>query len=149
LLVRWTGSIKLDVEDLKNILVCNLFYRVTLDIAKPLLHTNEGNTYILIATNHYFKWCKAKAVSNHTIMIVARFLEEYIICRYGVHKFILINNGGEWFVEFDNLCKVYGIHHQYTMPQWPRCNGMVERLIKPSNMGSLCKQCKQLGFRFT
>ncbi len=28
------------------------------------------------------------------------------------------------------MCKDYGIHHQHTTPQWPQCNGMVERLMK-------------------
>jgi hypothetical protein len=50
----------------KKISVCNLFYRVTLDIIGPLLHTKEGSKYILIAIDHYFKWCEAKVVSNHT-----------------------------------------------------------------------------------
>jgi hypothetical protein len=50
---------------------------------------------------------------DHTITISTKFLEEKIICRYGVPKFIFIDNGGEWFVEFHKLCKVYSIHHQY------------------------------------
>lgn len=37
--------------------------------------------------------------------------------------YILINNGGEWAVEFDLLCNSYEITHQYTAPQWPKCNG--------------------------
>jgi hypothetical protein len=105
------------VEDLKSIPICDLFYRVALHIARPLLHTNEGNKYILFVIDHYSKWCEAKAISNHTAAIAAKFLEEYMICKYIVVKFIFTDNGGEWFVEFDNKCKVYGIHHEYTMPQ--------------------------------
>jgi hypothetical protein len=30
--------------------------------------------------------------------------------------YILINNGGEWAVEFDLLCNNYEITHQYTAP---------------------------------
>jgi hypothetical protein len=59
-----------------------------------------------------------------------KFLENEIICRFGVLKYILIDNGTEWSFKFDQLCKNYGIAHQYTTPQWPSCNEMVERLIK-------------------
>jgi hypothetical protein len=55
-----------------------------------------------MAIDHYLKRCEAKAV--------AKFFEKYIICKYGVPKLIFTYNGGEWCVEFDNLCKVYGIH---------------------------------------
>jgi hypothetical protein len=34
-----------------------------------------------------------------------------MICRFGVPKYVLINNGLEWVVEFDQLCKNYGILH--------------------------------------
>jgi len=41
--------------------------------------------------------------------IVARFLEEEIICKFGVPRFILIDNGGEWMLEFDLMCKKMGL----------------------------------------
>jgi hypothetical protein len=47
---------RLDVEDLKSISVCNLFYKVALDIARSLPKANDGNEYILVAIHHYSKW---------------------------------------------------------------------------------------------
>ncbi len=35
-------------------------------------------------------------VVDHSAKIVAKFLEDDIICRYGVPKFALINSGGKW-----------------------------------------------------
>ncbi len=110
-MVKQTGSIRFDVEDLKNIPICDLFYNVALDTIEPLLKTKNGNKYILMVIDHYSKWCEAKPIPNHTTSMAARFLEEEIICRYEVPKFVLIDNGGEWSTEFDNLCKVYNIHH--------------------------------------
>jgi hypothetical protein len=55
-------------------------------------------------------------ISNHPTSIVEKLLEEDIMCRYGMFEFFLTNNGGEWLIEVDNLCKVYGIQHQYTTP---------------------------------
>jgi hypothetical protein len=89
----------------------------------------------LVAIEHYSKWCEAKAMQDHTIITIAKIFKKDIICRYWVLKYILIDNGGEWLVEFDNLGKVYGIQHQYITLKWPRCNGMIERLIKTIKHG--------------
>jgi hypothetical protein len=115
---------------LKNIHVCDLFHRVALDTAGPLPETKSGNKYILVAIYHYSKWCEAKAVVDHGAKTVARFLEDEIICRYEVPKFVLTDNGGEWAAEFDVMCRDYAIQHQRIAPQWPQCNGMAERMIK-------------------
>jgi hypothetical protein len=134
-MVRRMGSICSEDEELKSIPVCDLFYRVAMDIAGPLPETKSGNRYILVAIDHYSKWCEAKAVADHGAKTAARFLEDEVICRYRVPKFVLTDNGGEWAAEFDAMCRDYGIHHQHTAPQWPQCNGMVERLIKTIKHG--------------
>jgi hypothetical protein len=134
-LVKSVGSVRFGDEQLKSIPVCDLFYRVALDTAGPLPETKSGNKYILVAIDHYSKWCEAKAVVDHGAKTVARFPEDDLICRYGVPKFILTDNGGEWCVEFDDMCKDYAIQHQRTAPQWPQCNGMEERMIKTIKHG--------------
>jgi hypothetical protein len=134
-LVRSTGSIRSEDEKMKSIPVCELFYRVALNTTRPLLETKTWNKYILVAIDHYSKWCKAKAMANHGAKTAAKFLEHDVICRYGVPKFVLTDNGGKWVVEFDVMCKDYGVQHQHTAPQWPQCNGMAERLIKTIKHG--------------
>ncbi len=108
-MVRRMGSIRSEDEELKSIPICDLFHRVAMDTARPLLETKPGNKYILVAIDHYSKWCEAKAVVDHGAKTAARFLEDDIICRYGVPKFVLIDNGGEWAAEFDVMCRDYGI----------------------------------------
>ncbi len=114
--MRSTGSIHFEDENMKNIPVCELFYRVALDIVGPLPETKSGNKYILVAVDHYSKWCDAKAVADHGAKTTAKFLEDDVICRYGVPKFVLTDNGGEWAAEFDVMCRDYGIQHQRTTP---------------------------------
>jgi len=133
--MRRTGSMRFEDEELKSIHVCDLFYKVALDTVGPLPETRTGNRYILVAIDHYSKWCEAKAMTDHGTKTAAKFLEDDVICRYGVPRFLLTDNGGEWAAEFDTMCKDYGIHHQYTVPQWPQCNGMAERLIKTIKHG--------------
>jgi transposase-like protein len=120
---------------MKNIPIFDLFYKVALDTARPLLETKDGNRYALVAINHYSKWCEANLVKDQDVITTARFLEEEIICRFGVPRFILIDNGGDWMAEFDMMYKKYGIIHQFIAPQWPQCNGMVERMIKTLKNG--------------
>jgi len=75
------------------------------------------------------------AVADHGAKTAARFLEDEIIYRYGVPKFVLTDNGGEWAAEFDTMCRDYASQHQRTAPQWPRCNGMAECIIQTIKHG--------------
>jgi hypothetical protein len=103
---------------------------VALNTTSPLPKTKSGNKYVLVAIDHYSKWCETKHVQEHIIATAMRFIEKEIICRFGIPKYVFIGNGGEWMAEFDTMCKIFGINHQFTTPQWFCCNGMVERMIK-------------------
>jgi hypothetical protein len=115
-LAKNSRNIMSSVEEMKNILVYDLFYRVALDIVRPLFETKDGNMYVLVTIDHYSKRCEARLIKDHDATIVVRFLEEEIICRFGVLKLILTKNGGEWMVKFDLMCKKYGIIHQFITP---------------------------------
>jgi hypothetical protein len=58
------------------------------------------------------------------------FIKDDVIHMVGVLKYILMDDSFEWSMKFDQLCKNYGIIHQYITSQWYRCNGMVEWLVK-------------------
>jgi len=107
--VRSEGSIRSGDEQFKSIPICDLFHRIALDTAGPLPETKSGNKYILVAIDNYSKWCEAKVVVDHSVKTASRFLEDDIICRYGIPKFVLTDNGGEWAAEFEMMCKDYGI----------------------------------------
>ncbi len=134
-MVRSMGSMRSEDEEMKSIHVCELFYRVALNTVGPLPKTKSRNKYILVVVDHYSKWCESKAVVDHGAKTTAKFLEDDVICRYGIPKFVLTDNGEEWAAEFDVMCKDYDIQHQHTAPQWPQCNGMVECLIKTIKHG--------------
>ncbi len=76
--MRCTISIKFDVEDLKNIPICDLLYIIAFDIVGPLLETNDGNKYILVVIDHYYKWCEAKTIPDYTTTTTTKFLEAKI-----------------------------------------------------------------------
>jgi len=126
---------KFGIEEMKSIPICDLFYHVALDTTRPLPETINANKYVFVAIDYYFKWCEARPIKEHDVYTAAKFLEDEVICRYGVPKYILIDNGTEWMKEFVEFCHNYGITHQFTAPTWPQCNGMVERLIKTIKHG--------------
>jgi hypothetical protein len=133
--VKSEGGVRSRDERFKSIPIRDLLYMVAMDTARPLPETKAGNKYILVAIDHYSKWCEAKAVADHGAKMAARFLEDDLICRYGVPGFILTDNRGEWSAEFEDMCKDYFIQHQRMAPQWPQCNRMAERMIKTIKHG--------------
>jgi hypothetical protein len=89
---------------------------VALDNIKALHETKYGNRYVLVTINHNSKWCETRPIKDHDVAITTRFLEEEIICKFGVPRFIFTDNGGEWMAEFDLMCKKYGIVYQFIAP---------------------------------
>jgi hypothetical protein len=47
---------------------------------------------VLIAIDHYSKWCEVKAIVDHDVEIVIMFLEDEVICGFGVPKYVLTDN---------------------------------------------------------
>ncbi len=64
------------------------FFQGGMYIVRPFPKTRGGYKYILMAINHYSKWSKAKDVLDHGAKTAAKFLENEIICRYGIPRFI-------------------------------------------------------------
>jgi hypothetical protein len=84
---------KFGIKEMKSIPIRDLFYHVALDITGPLPKTTNGNKYVLVVIDHYSKRCEAWLVKEHDAHIVAKFLEDEVICRYGVPKYVLIDYG--------------------------------------------------------
>ena len=66
--------------------------------------SSEGHKFILVATEYYTKWVEAiplkKAIQKHVI----RFIKEYIICRFGIQQWLVMDKGtsftGKDVIEF-------------------------------------------------
>jgi hypothetical protein len=48
---------------------------------------------------------------DHDVEMATKLLEHEVIYKFGVQEYILTNNGCEWSIEFNELCKNYGIIH--------------------------------------
>jgi hypothetical protein len=72
------------VEGMKTIHLCDLFYQVVFNTIVPLPETSSGNKYFFVVIHHYSKWCEARIVREHDIVIIASFFEDEIICQFGM-----------------------------------------------------------------
>ncbi len=110
-LARQFGNMRSNIEEMKSIPICDLFYHAAMDTIGPLPETTNGNKYVFVAIDHCYKWCEAQPIKEHDVYIATKFLEDEVICRYGMPMHILTNNGSEWMKEFAEICHNYGITH--------------------------------------
>ena len=54
---------------------------------------SNGHKYILVAIDYFTKWVEAALYKSVTQAVVARFLKHDIICRYGMPRELIIDNG--------------------------------------------------------
>ncbi len=64
-----------------------------LDFIGPIkpIGRQTRNKYILVATNYATKWVEAKALGTNIAIIIARFLYEYIMTKFGCPLTIVTN----------------------------------------------------------
>jgi hypothetical protein len=103
-LTKQSRNMRFGIKEMKSIPICNLFYRVTLDTTGPLPKITNGNKYVFVVIDHYSKWCEARPIKEHDAYNVVEFLKDEVICRYGVPKYILTDNGSEWMKEYAEIC---------------------------------------------
>ncbi len=56
-----------------------MFYKVVLDIVGPLLETKNINTYVLVAIEHYSKWCEARLMKDLDVTTITKFLKIFAL----------------------------------------------------------------------
>ncbi len=51
------------------------------------------NKYILVAIDYATKWVEAKAFKTNVVVVIAKFMYEYILTRFGCPLTIVTNQG--------------------------------------------------------
>jgi transposase InsO family protein len=92
---------------------------------------SNGHRFILVAIDYFTKWVEAASYANVTKHVVARFLKNNIICRYGIPNKIITDNGSNLNNKtMDELCATFKIEHHNSSPYRPKMNGAVEAANK-------------------
>jgi hypothetical protein len=71
------------------------FMKLGLDFIGPIKPARRltENKYIWAATYNATKWVEAKALRTNIVVVIARFLYEYILTKFGYPLTIIINQG--------------------------------------------------------
>ena len=91
----------------------------------------NGHCFILVAIDYFTKWVKAASYASVTKSVVVRFIKREIICRYGLPRNIIMDNGTNLNNKMmGELCKEFKIQYHNSTPYRPKMNGAVEAANK-------------------
>lgn len=89
------------------------------------------HVWILTATELYTKWVEAIPLRKATGAAVSNFIREFIICRFGIPKVILSDNGTPFVnCQGGQLLASYDITHHKSTAYYPKGNGQAEATNK-------------------
>ena len=91
-----------------------------LDLVGLVNPPSHGYIWILVATEYFTKWAKAIPLRKATGGVMANFIEENIIIRFGVPHRIISDNDTP-FVNSDvkKMLKFYQVKHHRLSPYYP------------------------------
>ncbi|GMP93460.1 hypothetical protein CsSME_00043281 [Camellia sinensis var. sinensis] len=107
------------------------FHTWAFDLIGPISTSSKGYKWILAATELSTKWVEAIPLKNATGPVVANFIKENIICRFGVPNTILSDNGTPFINKYvKSLLETYQVKHHKSTPYYPKGNGQAEATNK-------------------
>ena len=103
-----------------------------MDVIEPITpKASNDHCFIFVVIDYFTKWVKATSYASVTKAVVACFIKKEIICRYGLLKRIISENG----LNLNNdmitkVCTRFKIRHHNSVPYRPKMNGVVEAANK-------------------
>ncbi|XP_050207651.1 uncharacterized protein LOC126657071 [Mercurialis annua] len=98
-----------------------------IDIVGPFPTASGQRKVLIVAVDHFSKWVEAEAVSTITEARVRSFVRREIICRFGIPKIIITDNGKQFDNKnFREFCAEKEIDLRFTSVTHPQSNGMTE-----------------------
>ena len=128
---RLTPVLKSLVQDLISISSHWPFAQWGIDIVGPLPIAPTQKKLLLVAIDYFSKWIEAEAFSSIKDRDVTQFIWKNIICRFGIPKSIVSDNGPQfdsWV--YRNFCQELKIKNLYSTSCYPQSNGLAEALSK-------------------
>lgn len=111
------------------------FTRVGIDAVGPFKISNNGNRYILTATDYLTKWAEIRAVPDISADTTAKFIVEDIICRHGAVEEILSDLGKNFLAKVvQQVLEIMSTRHVRNTSYKPSTNGLDEKFN-----GTLCR----------
>ena len=87
--------------------------------------------FVIIGVDYFTKWSEAEPLATITKKKVRNFIWRSIICRLGISKMMILDNGKQFDNQkFKNFCLELGIKNYYSSPAHPQSNGQAEFTIR-------------------
>ncbi|GKV04134.1 hypothetical protein SLEP1_g16333 [Rubroshorea leprosula] len=101
------------------------------DLLKPFVKGKGGCTYLVVAVDYFTKWIESKPLSTTTDKKIKEFLFNSILCRFGILKRIIVDNGPQFRIAaLRSFCNDYGIELALASVYTPQSNGQAESANK-------------------
>ena len=91
---------------------------------------SNGHEYILVAIDYFTKWVESAFYSILKSKHVTRFIENNIICRFGVPQEIISDNGSHFKGKVQKIIELYKIAHYKSLPYRLQTNRAIESANK-------------------
>ncbi|XP_015165068.1 uncharacterized protein K02A2.6-like [Solanum tuberosum] len=92
---------------------------------------SNGHRFILVAIDYFTKWVEPTSYKSVTKKVVADFVRNNLICRFGVPEFIITDNGANLNSHLmREICEQFKITHRNSTAYRPQMNGAVEAANK-------------------
>ena len=77
-------------------------------------------TFLVVDIDYFTKWVEAEALATITEKNIQSFVWKNIICRYGIPRVLVSNNGKQFDNSaFRDFCSELGIKNYYSSPVHP------------------------------
>ncbi|GKU90939.1 hypothetical protein SLEP1_g4880 [Rubroshorea leprosula] len=101
------------------------------DLLGPFLKGKGSCTFLVVAVDYFTKWIEAKPLSTTTERKIEELLFNSILCRFGIPKRIIADNGPQFrAAALRSFCDDYGIELALTSMYTPQSNGQAESTNK-------------------
>ena len=87
---------------------------------------SNGHEYIFVAIDYFTKWVDVASYYILKAKHMTQFLENNIICRFGVPQEIIFDNGSHFEGAVRTIMELYNIEHHKSLPYRPQANEAVE-----------------------
>ena len=83
--------------------------------------------FLEVGIDYFTKWVEAEPLATITKKSIRSFVWRNIICRYGILKVLVSDNGKQFDNDaFRDFCTELGIENHYSSPTHSQANGQVE-----------------------
>ena len=97
----------------------------------PFPRVIGNRRWLLVGTDYFIKWVKAKPLANIKDMDAKRFIWRNIVTRFGIPHTLILDNGLQFDSKvFQRYCGELGIRNRYSTPAYPQENGQAKATNK-------------------